>query len=244
MSPSYPKLHVVLAHAGIASRRKAEVLIIEGKIKVNGVIVKNVAARVNPQTDRIEVSGKLISAQEQFVYYLVNKPQGYVSAASDATYKTVTSLVPKIGRVYPVGRLDIDSEGLVLLTNDGDLAYALTHPKFEIPKTYHVLVKGSPSNTALGMLHSGIPLKDGKTAPAKVSVVKHEGGNTWIAITIHEGRNRQIRRMCAHLNLEVLRLIRQSIGNLFLSDLPIGKYRTLSSEEITMLKESFDQELH
>lgn len=233
---SHPKLHAFLAHAGVTSRRKAEVLIAEGKVTVNGKVVKNVAERVFPSKDVVMVDGKVISNTPAFVYYALNKPQGYVSTVSDPDGKpTVMSLVPHTTRVYPVGRLDQDSEGLILLTNNGELAQKLTHPKFRVEKTYHVLVFGSPSNTALNTLRSGVKLKDGMTAPAGVELFKHDHGNTWIKITIHEGRHRQIRRMCAYVGLEVKRLVRMQIGPLFLGELPEGKWRTLGDEERTQL---------
>ncbi len=144
--------------------------------------------------------------------------------------------MPKAPRVYPVGRLDLDTEGVLLLTNDGDFAFRLSHPKFSFEKTYHVLTAGGPSNTSLNALREGVPLKDGMTDPAEVSIVKHERGNTWISITIHEGRNRQIRRMCGYVNLEVLRLVRVKIGPFELGELPAGKWRMATEEELEQVK--------
>ncbi|OGJ22096.1 MAG: pseudouridine synthase [Candidatus Pacebacteria bacterium RIFCSPHIGHO2_01_FULL_46_10] len=239
MPISHPKLHVFLAHAGIASRRKSEELIAQGKVRVNGKVITNVAERVNPEKDRVEYDGKPVAAPARFVYYLLHKPVGYLSSVSDPSGKpTVVSLVPKTTRIYPVGRLDEDSEGLILLTNDGDLAYTLTHPKFEVPKTYHVLVKGAPTNSMLNALRAGVKLKEGRTSPAEISITKHEQGKTWISLTIHEGWNQQIRRMCAHVGLEVSRLIRVKLGGLELGDCAQGKWRELSQAEIVLLHAS------
>lgn len=229
---THPKLHTFLAHAGIASRRKSELLIAEGKVKVNGKVVKDVAERVFPAKDKVEVSGKLIAEQPAFVYYLLHKPAGYVSTVSDPDGKpTVMSLVPKTTRMYPVGRLDLESEGLILITNNGELAQKLTHPRYEIKKTYHVLVRTSPSNTALNTLRNGVRLTDGVTRPAEVELFKHDHGNTWIKVTIHEGKHRQVRRMCAQVGLQVLRLVRLTMGPVELGELPIGKWRLLTAEE-------------
>lgn len=228
------KLHAFLAHAGVASRRASEELIAQGKVCVNGTLVKNVATRIDPNRDRVEMQGKRIELPTaRHLYYVVHKPVNYVSSVSDPDGKPVViSLVPRGVRVYPVGRLDSNSEGLILMTNDGDLAYRLTHPKFVVPKTYHVLIAGSPGNTALNALRSGVHLSDGMTAPAEVSPLKHDHGNTWIVVTIHEGKNRQIRRMCGVLNLEVLRLIRVKMGPFELGALPVGGWRHATDQEL------------
>ncbi len=232
----HPKLHAFLAHAGIASRRKSEELILAGKVKVNGRVMTNVADRVNPKNDRVEVDGKKVTEMPAFVYYLFNKPAGYVSTVSDPDGKpTVMSFLPKTERIYPVGRLDLDSEGLMLFTNNGELAQRLTHPKFEVNKTYHVLLQGAPSNTALNALQRGVRLKEGRTQPAIVEPFKHEHGNTWIKIIIHQGMQRQVRRMCANVGLQVIRLVRMTLGPLQLGDLPTGKWRRLTPEEETAL---------
>lgn len=199
---------------------------------MNGSVTKNVALLIDPSKDKVVVSGKLIAQPEKLVYYILNKPVGVVSTASDPDgRKTVTSILPKDIRIYPVGRLDVDSQGLILLTNDGDVSYTLTHPKFEIDKTYHVLVLGAPTNTQLNKLQRGVKLKEGWTSNSVVSIAGHEGKNTWINITIHEGRNRQVRRMCAYVGLEVLKLQRIAMGPLTLGDLAEGKYRLLTKDE-------------
>lgn len=228
------KLHAFLAHAGVASRRASEQLILDGVVSVNGDIVKNVATRVVPGKDKVMLRGKLVElSSKPFVYYVLHKPEGYVTTTSDPEgRKTVLHLVPRSPRVYPVGRLDLDTEGLLLLTDHGDFAYRMSHPKFEFKKTYHVLVEGSPGNTALNQLREGVKLKDGKTLPAEVELYKHDHGNTWISITIHEGRHRQVRRMCGHVNLSVLRLIRVQLGPFVLGDLPVGKWRPATPEEL------------
>ena len=162
------------------------------------------------------------------MYYLLNKPRSVVSAVTDEEgRRTVISLVPGGHRLYPVGRLDYDSEGLMLLTNDGDLAYKMTHPKFEIDKTYHVLVKGVMPPKAIGYLEQGVTIEGKKTAPAKVSISEAQPNNTWIDITIHEGRNRQIRKMCEAVGYPVMRLIRTHLGPWELGDIPTGKYRQI-----------------
>jgi 23S rRNA pseudouridine2605 synthase len=236
---THPKLHAFLAQAGVASRRKSEELILAGKVRVNGSIVKNVADRIDPTKDRVEVDGKRIQPPTAFVYYILNKPVGYVSTVSDPDGKpTVMRLLPYTTRIYPVGRLDLESEGLMLFTNNGELAQRLTHPKFEVNKTYHVLLQGAPSNTALNALQRGVRLKEGMTRPAQVEPFKHERGNTWITITIHQGMQRQVRRMCANVGLQVLRLVRVALGPLVLGDLPVGKWRQLSTEEERALRQS------
>lgn len=237
------RLHVVIAHAGIASRRKAEELISEGKVKVNGNIVKGQGIQVDPATDKIMVNGKLITAPEKPVYFMLHKPRGYVSTVKDPDGKpTVINIFTQwwrknkgeeaIPRVYPVGRLDEDSEGLILLTNNGDLANTLTHPRYEVPKTYHVLVVGNPSNTSLSSLRQGVDLKEGIATADDVSILKHEEGNTWLSITIHQGMHHQIRRMCARVGLEVSRLIRVKLGAYELGKLPTKHVLEIMSSEV------------
>jgi 23S rRNA pseudouridine2605 synthase len=226
------RLQVIIAHAGIASRRKAEELITDGKVQINGKTVTELGSQADVDKDTIIVNGKPIP-HEQPTYVLLNKPKNVVSTASDPDGKqTVNDLFTRwwkknnpdqpAPRVYPVGRLDEESEGLILLTNDGDLAYKLTHPKFEVPKTYHIFIQGSPSNTSLNALKKGIRLKEGVAKADDVSIYKHEAGNTWISITIHQGFNRQIRRMCAHVGLPILVLRRVQLGPYHLGELKTG----------------------
>lgn len=208
------KLHAYIAQLGYCSRRKAETLIEESRVKVNGQLA-HLGQRVTPNQDTVEIDDQpLQSSPSEFVYYLINKPRGVVSTTSDELgRRTVLDLIPNLPtRVFIVGRLDKESEGLMLLTNDGDLAYRLTHPKFEVPKTYQVLVQGRPSLLALDHLRRGVKLKDGYTKPATVQILDTTDTGTWLEITISEGRYQQIRRMCLRIGYEVDRLIRVKLA--------------------------------
>jgi pseudouridine synthase len=228
------RIHKYLAHSGVASRRHAEGMVERGEVVVNGKVA-TVGQVIDSETAKVTVLGKSVGIDQTLVYYLLNKPRGVVSAVTDPDgRRTVTSLVPGGHRLYPVGRLDYDSEGLMLLTNDGDLAYKMTHPKFEIEKTYHVLVKGVMTAKAVGYLESGVTIEGQKTAPARVSIAETQPNNTWIDITIHEGRNRQIRKMCEAVGYPVMRLVRTHLGPWELGDLPVGKYRMLKPADIVL----------
>ncbi|MFZ2199785.1 MAG: pseudouridine synthase [Microgenomates group bacterium] len=228
------RIHKYLAHAGVSSRRHAEEMVAKGEVMINGNVAK-IGQVIESDTAKVSVGGKAIELDKVLVYYLLNKPRGVVSAVTDPDgRRTVTSLVPGGHRLYPVGRLDFDSEGLMLLTNDGDLAYKMTHPKFEIDKTYHVLVKGVIPEKSIGYLETGVTIEGQKTAPAKVSIAEAQTNNTWIDITIHEGRNRQIRKMCEAVGYPVLRLIRTHLGPWQLGDTPVGKYRTLKPSDVVL----------
>ena len=222
-----------MAQAGIASRRKSEVLIESGAVTVNGKTA-SIGQRVHPDTDIIAVEGTVLSQPQQHRYFLINKPVGYISTTADEKgRKTVLDVLPKqTERVYPVGRLDQESEGLMLLTNNGALAHRLTHPKFEIPKTYEVLVAGNPSWKALEHLRNGVKLKDGYTNPAEVSVISKEENTTWLEITITEGRNRQVRRMTERVGYETTELIRTKMGPFDIGDLEGKPYKELTEAEI------------
>lgn len=223
MSAEGERLQKILARAGIGSRRACEELIAAGRVRVNGEVAV-LGDRADPDADVIEVDGVRIGTRQGLVYYLLNKPRGVVSTASDPQGRpTVVDLVPRRPRVYPVGRLDADTEGLLLLTNDGDLAHRLTHPSYGVEKEYLAEVAGTPSRGALRRLREGVELDDGPTAPATVSLV----GDHLLRIAVHEGRNRQVRRMTAAVGLPTLRLVRVAIGNYRLDGLAPGQWRVL-----------------
>lgn len=229
------RIHKFLSQAGVASRRASEQMVIDKKVEINGHPAK-IGEIVDPEHDQVTVAGKSITAPAEFIYYLVHKPRQVVSTVTDPEgRRTVVSLVPGGSRLYPVGRLDYDSEGLMLLTNDGELAHHLTHPSFEIEKTYRVLVKGVISDKSAGYLEAGVTIEGHKTAPAKVTVVERQEHNTWFDITIHEGRNRQIRKMCEAVGYPVIRLIRTHFGPWELGDLESGKARQLDASELPKL---------
>lgn len=232
------RLQKYLAHAGVASRRQAEELIIAGKVKVNGKIETTLGTKIDPVKDKIELDGKKVKPLKKLVYALLNKPKGYVTTTSDPQgRKKVTDLLKGIkDRVYPVGRLDYDSEGLLLLTNDGDITYSLTHPKHGIQKTYLALVLGIPSKEKIAQLRKGVLLEDGPTAPAEVRPMSKIDGNALLEIKIHEGRNRQVRRMCESIGHPVMNLQRIKVGSLELEGIPLGQYRHLTKEEVDKLK--------
>jgi pseudouridine synthase len=233
-----------LAHAGIASRRHAETLIAEGRVQVNGVPVTTQGTRIDPQRDRVYVDGKPVQATAQQVYVLLHKPVDYVTTAHDPQGRpTVLDLLPaelRALRVYPVGRLDIDTSGLLLLTNDGDFALHLSHPRYVQEKHYEALVRGQPSASTLETLRKGVMFSedDGRhhrSAPAQVRLLRQSGADSWLALTIHEGRKRQVRRMLAAVGYPVLRLSRVAIGPLTLKDVPLGKWRYLTEAEVQIL---------
>ena len=225
------RLQKVLSRVGFGSRRVCELLIEEGRVSVNDEVAV-LGRRVDPMTDRVEVDGIVVGVQPGLVYYLLNKPAGVVSTASDPEGRpTVVQLVPDQPRVFPVGRLDSLSEGLLVLTNDGELTHRLTHPSFGVDKEYLVWVTGSPSRAALRQLRQGIELDDGITAPARVAAVDPD----LLRIPIHEGRNRQIRRMCEAVGHPVRRLVRVRIGPLQEPNLAPGVWRALSLEEVRTL---------
>jgi 23S rRNA pseudouridine2605 synthase len=221
----------VLARAGIGSRRTCEELIVEGRVTVNGE-VPVLGRRVDPALDQIELDGVPLPLQPGLVHYLLNKPAGVVSTAEDTHGRqTVISLVPESPRVFPVGRLDMDSEGLLILTNDGLLTHRLTHPSFGVPKEYLVHVDGAPTPGEIARLRNGVELEDGLTAPAQVAVVSPE----LVRIVIHEGRNRQVRRMCEAVGHPVRRLVRTRIGPIADPALRPGSWRKLSFDEVRSL---------
>lgn len=226
------RLQKVLASAGLGSRRACEVMIEEERVTVDGELAV-LGRRVDPESDRIEVDGVRVPVRAGLVTYLLNKPRGVVSTASDPQGRpTVVQLVPEEPRVFPVGRLDTDTEGLLLLTNDGDLAHRLTHPSFGVDKEYLAEVEGSPTPAELRRLREGVQLDDGMTAPAKASVT----APCVLRLVIHEGRNRQVRRMCEAVGHPVRRLVRTRIGPLADRKLKPGEWRVLEVDEVRALE--------
>ena len=230
------RLQKILSARGVASRRKAEEMIEKGLVTVNGAVAV-LGAAADPETDEILVEGRPLPAQNDFVYILLHKPRGYVTTLSDEMGRpNAAQLVADCGvRVYPVGRLDMDSEGLLLFTNDGDFANALMHPKHEVKKTYDTWVAGYVPGAEVRLAR---PIElDGYTIrPPKVKLIRADGKKAKFQITIHEGRNRQVRRMCEAAGMTVTRLKRIKEGSLCLGDLPLGKWRYLTAEEVNSLK--------
>lgn len=228
------RIQKILSAAGICSRREAESLIIEGSVKVNGRVVSELGTKADPDEDVIKVGNRVIRSAAPKVYLLLNKPRGCVTTLKDPMgRKTVIEFLGRIGkRVYPVGRLDYDTEGLLLLTNDGDFANSVMHPSREIPKTYEVKVTGVLKDGDLKRLASGVKLKEGMTAPAKVRKMKLTDTNSWVELTIHEGWNRQVRRMCEMVGHTVLKIKRTKVGPLDLKGVPLGMYRELTPSEV------------
>jgi len=218
----------------------AEALIVEGRVSINGIKAV-IGQKVDPELDVVLVDGTRIHIARKSVYIVLHKPPGYVSTRRDDQNRpTVLDLIEGNDRyLYPVGRLDLNSEGLMLLTNDGEMAHALTHPRFEIPKTYHVQVDQVVPQDQLGRLRRGIRLEDGQTRPADVRLLKKRGRGLWYEIRIREGRNRQVRRMFRAVGARVIRLIRVALGPLRLAGLPSGAYRSLLPEELALLKETY-----
>ena len=233
------RLQKIISQAGIASRRAAENIILDGRVEVNGQVIRELGGKYDPELVEIRVDGKIISAPEAHVYYLLNKPKGYVSTASDERgRRTVLDLLPEIKeRIYPIGRLDMNTEGLLLLTNDGELMNGLLHPRYEVQKTYVARIATGLSEAALRALREGVKLEDGLTAPARVRVLETAPGRTRVEITIHEGRNRQVRRMFKAVGHEVLALKRTAFAGLSLEGVRRGEHRALTEEEIRSLYE-------
>jgi len=231
------RIQKVLAAAGCGPRRACEELVLDGRVAVNGETVRTLPVMVDPERDRITVDGKPLRPA-RLVYFLLNKPSGVFCTHSDPAgrKRAVDLLVGVRERVFPVGRLDSDSTGLLLLTNDGDLAQHLTHPRYGVPKTYHADVSGCPTQEALDKLRAGVWLAEGKTAPAVIKVIHRQRARAVLEITIREGRNREIRRMLAKLGHKVRRLTRVRMGKLTIRGLPLGAFRPLSPVEVSHLR--------
>ncbi|GLI55733.1 pseudouridine synthase [Propionigenium maris DSM 9537] len=229
------RINKYLSSLGVASRREVDRLVDEGLIKVNGEPATS-GMKVSSE-DEIEVRGKVIeTSQEKKVYYILNKPKGVISAAKDDRgRRTVVDMIDTKQRIYPIGRLDFDTTGLILLTNDGELFNRIIHPRSTVYKSYFVVVKGEMEDTSLKKLAEGVELEDGRTLPAKVRLVKSSPRSTSLIIEIREGRNRQIRRMCSAVGHPVYDLKREKIGRLGIRDLAEGQYRELTDEEVRYL---------
>ncbi|QDX93730.1 rRNA pseudouridine synthase [Brevibacillus laterosporus] len=238
------RLQKVLAQAGVASRRSCEELIKQGRVKVNGQVITELGTKVTASVDQILVDNKSI-AQEEHVYVLLHKPTGVITSMSDPEgRKTVRDLIKQIPqRVYPVGRLDFDTSGLLIMTNDGELANRLAHPSFEMDKVYRAWVKGIPTSESVLRLAKGIKLEDGMTSPGKAKILERDTNKnrTLLELTIHEGRNRQVRRMCQAIGHPVVTLQRIRISFLMLGNLGLGSYRFLQKEEVERLQSELKQ---
>lgn len=235
----FERIQKVLARAGIASRREAERMVLEGRVMVNGKVVETLGFKVDSSKDSIKVDGKRLPTFEPKVILLLNKPRGYLSTLKDPKGRpTVLDLVKNIKwRIYPVGRLDFDAEGLLLLTNDGDLAYHLSHPRFSIPKTYLIKVRGVLEEKDQMHLIKGIRLEDGEAKALSCDLVRQREKNCWVRIVVTEGRNRLLKRMLSSIGHPVLKLKRVEYGPIQLGNLPFGHFRYLTKKEIEKLKQ-------
>ncbi len=235
MSP-WMQLNKYLALCGIASRRKANALILQRRVWVNGKPVERLGVTVNPTVDSIALDGNPLRAPEQFYYFLLNKPAGVLTTVYDSRGRnTVMDLVPLYKGLYPVGRLDKDTEGVLLITNDGNLAYRLAHPKYEIEKVYEAWVQGKVKPQHIEKLHKGVSIAPNIVVKGEAKILRYENGNTLLKIQIHQGKKRQVKRMCKAIGFPVLALTRTHFGGLTAEGLERGKYRELTSEEVRNL---------
>ncbi|MDR0979078.1 MAG: rRNA pseudouridine synthase [Lachnospiraceae bacterium] len=236
------RLQKYLADCGVASRRKCEEYILEGRVKVNGQVVTTLGTKVDADTDKIEYNNVLIKDNKNaFTYILLNKPIGYVTTVEDQFNRdTVLDLVKTSKRLVPVGRLDMYTSGALILTDDGDFVYKVTHPKHEINKTYIVTVKGTVEKEEIEQLKNGVQIDEYTTKPAKVKIINinEEKNQTRVVITIHEGRNRQVRKMCEAIGKTVIALHRSKIGEIDVKDIPLGKWRYLTEDEVKHITNS------
>jgi 23S rRNA pseudouridine2605 synthase len=234
------RIQKILAKAGIASRREAEKMMIEGRVMVNGKMIDTLGFKADPSKDHIKVDGKRLKGFETKVTLLLNKPRGFLSTVKDPEGRpTVMDLLKKVKwRIYPVGRLDFDAEGLLLLTNDGHIAHLLSHPRFSVPKTYWVKVGGVPDEKRLTQLRRGVELEDGKVSVVSSSILRQGEKNSWVQVVVTEGRNRLVKRIFSAIGHPVLKLKRIGFGPIQLGNLPIGQFRYLTSEEMEKIKKA------
>lgn len=232
------RLQKYIAHAGVTSRRKAEELIVKGKVKVNNKLVLELGFKVDPDKDKVKVNNEIIRIEKKDIYIMLNKPVGYVTTMKDErNRRIVTDLIVGIEeRIYPVGRLDADTTGLLILTNDGDLTYKITHPSNEVIKRYIAIVEGVPNKWELEQFRKGLMIDGKKTSDASIEISKRYEDESILDISIHEGRNRQVKKMCKAINHPVKKLKRIAIGNLELGNLKLGSWRYLRDEEVRGLK--------
>jgi 23S rRNA pseudouridine2605 synthase len=237
------RLQKLIAGSGLASRRKAEQWIASGRVTVNGKVVTELGSKVDPERDHVKVDGKHLTAAQPYVYLMLNKPKNVMSTLDDPGGRpTVKDYLRGVSvRVFPVGRLDFDSEGLMLLTNNGDLAQALLHPRYHVPKTYLIKVKGVLTDEEIAELERGVKLEDGMTSPAQVKKVRKVEANSWIEITIHEGRKHQVKRMLEAVGHPVIKLLRIKMGPLVLGNLESGEFRFLTDREANALRQVVEQ---
>lgn len=237
-SPGAVRLQKVIADSGICSRRKAEALILEGRVTVNGRVVQALGTKIDPQRDHVKVDGRHLKPVPPEMFVMLHKPKGYLSAMSDPEGRpTIADLLRGVRcRVFPVGRLDYDAEGLMLLTNHGEMAQALLHPRYHVAKTYLVKVKGVLTGEERTALEAGVRLEEGRTGPAKVTPITKTSQNSWIELTIYEGRKHQVKRMLESIGHPVIKLKRVRFGPLSLGDLPVGEYRYLTDREANALR--------
>ncbi len=236
------RLNKFLAQAGVASRREVDKMIVEGRITVNGRVVRILGTKIDDEKDRVELDGKRVEKEEEMIYLMLNKPPGYLVTLKDPFRRpTIKELLPSLKeRIYPVGRLDYDSEGLLLLTNNGELAHRLAHPRYRVPKNYVVEVKGVPKSSKISRLERGVYIDGKKTAPARIAKLSGSAKKTLLRIEIHEGRKREVKRMFEAVGHRVLRLKRIGFGGLRLSKLQTGKWRFLTRKEVDSLKSQVD----
>jgi 23S rRNA pseudouridine2605 synthase len=238
------RLNKFLAQTGVSSRRGADLLIQSGRVTVNGVRIQQLGTLIDEKKDEIRVDGKKVSLPEKSLYILLNKPKGCLCTVKDSFGRpTVLDLVGKDKKVFPVGRLDLDTEGVLLLTNDGELAYRLTHPKFQVEKTYLVTVKGVINEKILKRFHKGIKLEYGEIAKGEAEILKIEKGNSVLEIKLREGRKREIKRMCKAVGLTVIDLVRTKFADLTAKSLNPGAWRYLKEKEIARLKEIVEKSI-